>query len=32
VFVDGKKYTPEAPATGGRGGPATDDPGPGGNR
>jgi hypothetical protein len=33
VFVDGKKYTPEAPAGGGRGaGPATDDPGPGGNR
>jgi len=32
VFVDGKKYTPEAPATGGRGGPATEDPGPGGNR
>jgi imidazolonepropionase-like amidohydrolase len=32
VFVDGKKYTPEAPAAGGRGGPATDDPGPGGNR
>ncbi len=32
VFVDGKKYTPEAPAAGGRGGPATADPGPGGNR
>jgi hypothetical protein len=32
VFVDGKKYTPEVPAAGGRGGPATDDPGPGGNR
>jgi hypothetical protein len=32
VFVDGKKYTPEAPAMGGRGGPATDDPGAGGNR
>jgi hypothetical protein len=32
VFVDGKKYTPEAPPAGGRGGPATDDPGAGGNR
>ena len=32
VFVDGKKYTPEAAAPGGRGGAATDDPGPGGNR
>jgi imidazolonepropionase-like amidohydrolase len=33
VFVDGKKYTPaETAAPGGRGGPATDDPGPGGNR
>lgn len=33
VFVDGKKYTPEAPSTGGRGGaPAADDPGSGGNR
>ncbi len=33
VFVDGKKYTPEAPAAGGRGGAAaTDDPGPGGKR
>jgi hypothetical protein len=32
VFVDGKKYTPEAPAAGGRGGPATEDPGPGGNQ
>ena len=32
VFVDGKKYTPEAPATGRGGAPATDDPGPGGNR
>ena len=32
VFVDGKKYTPEAPAAGGRGGPATEDPGAGGNR
>lgn len=31
VFVDGKKYTPEAPTQGGRG-PATDQPGPGGNR
>jgi hypothetical protein len=30
--VDGKKYTPEAAAPGGRGGAATDDPGPGGNR
>ena len=32
VFVDGKKYTPEAPPAGGRGGPATDDPGAGGNQ
>jgi len=32
VFVDGKKYTPEAPPAGGRGGPATDDPGAGRNR
>jgi hypothetical protein len=33
VFVDGKKYTPaETAAPGGRGGAATDDPGPGGNR
>jgi hypothetical protein len=32
VFVDGKKYTPDAPAAGGRGGPATDDPGAGGNQ
>jgi Amidohydrolase family len=33
VFVDGKKYTPAEPAApGGRGGTATDDPGPGGNR
>jgi len=32
VFVDGKKYTPEAPAQGGRGGPATADPGAGGNQ
>jgi len=32
VFVDGKKYTPEPPAAGGRGGPATDEPGAGGNR
>lgn len=32
VFVDGKKYTPEAPPAGGRGGPATDEPGAGGNQ
>jgi hypothetical protein len=33
VFVDGKKYTPaETAAPGGRGGAATDDPGPGGNQ
>ena len=32
VFVDGKKYTPEPPVQGGRGGPATEEPGPGGNR
>ena len=32
VFVDGRKYTPEAPPAGGRGGPATEDPGAGGNR
>lgn len=32
VFVDGKKYTPEAPAAGGRGGAATEDPGAGDNR
>jgi hypothetical protein len=31
VFVDGKKYTPEPPAAG-RGGPATDEPGAGGNQ
>jgi len=32
VFVDGKKYVPEPPAAGGRGGPATDEPGAGGDR
>ena len=32
VFVDGKKYTPEAPAAGGRGGAPTEDPGAGDNR
>ena len=32
VFVDGKKYTPEAPPAGGRGGAATEDPGAGENR
>jgi hypothetical protein len=32
VFVDGKKYTPEVPAAGGRGGPATEEPGPGGKQ
>jgi len=32
VFVDGKKYTPEAPPAGGRGGTATDEPGAGGNQ
>jgi hypothetical protein len=32
VFVDGKKYTPEAPPASGRGGPATDEPGAGGNQ
>jgi hypothetical protein len=32
VFVDGKKYVPEPPAAGGRGGPATDEPGAGGNQ
>jgi hypothetical protein len=33
VFVDGRKYTPaETAAPGGRGGTATEEPGPGGNR
>ncbi len=33
VFVDGKKYTPETAAPGGRGGASTDEPGnPGGNQ
>jgi hypothetical protein len=32
VFVDGKKYTPEPPAAGGRGGPATEEPGAGENQ
>jgi len=32
VFVDGKKYIPEPPAMSGRGGPATDEPGAGGNQ
>ncbi|HUB77801.1 MAG TPA: amidohydrolase family protein [Bryobacteraceae bacterium] len=32
VFVDGRKYTPEPPAMGGRGGPATEEPGAGGNQ